>query len=87
VLYVREDLRGHARPLGDVNQLSSDGTVALDWWYPTHDGKYLAYGISKSGSENSTLHVIDCANGKQLSEAIEGTRLPSVAWEDGAGGR
>ena len=39
--------------------LAKDGTVALDWWVPSHDGKYVAYGTSAGGSEISTLHIID----------------------------
>ena len=66
VLLVREGLKGKDRTLIDPNQLSSDGTVALDWWFPSDDGKYVAYGTSASGSENSTLHLIETATGKLL---------------------
>jgi len=81
VLYVREGLRGTDRVLVDVNQMSADGTVALDWWFPADDGKYVAYGASANGSEESTLHVIDSATGKLLPDSIERTRFASVAWK------
>jgi prolyl oligopeptidase len=81
VLYVREGVNGSDRVLVDANQLAADGTIALDWWYPTDDGKYVAYGTSPSGSEMSTLHVIETATGKQLPDAIERTRAASVAWK------
>jgi prolyl oligopeptidase len=55
--------------------------VAVDWWYPSDDGKYLAYGTSPSGSEQSTLHVIESATGKLLPDAIERTRIAVVAWK------
>jgi prolyl oligopeptidase len=80
VLYVREGLNGKDRVLVDVNALASDGTIALDWWYSSHDGKYVAYGTSPSGSEMSTLHVIETASGKLLPDAIDRTRAASVAW-------
>ena len=32
VLYVRKGVDGHDEVLVDANQLSKDGTVALDWW-------------------------------------------------------
>ena len=51
VLLVREGLNGKDRVLVDVNQLAADGTVALDWWFPSDDGKYVAYGNSAGGSE------------------------------------
>jgi prolyl oligopeptidase len=81
VLYVRESVDGKDRLLLDANQLAADGTIALDWWYPSEDGKYVAYGLSPSGSELSTLHVIETASGKTLPDAIERTRAASVAWK------
>src|SRR5713101_2972761 len=81
VLYVRDGLSGTDRTLVDANQMSADGTVALDWWFPSEDGKYVAYGTSASGSEESTLHLIETASGKVLPDAIERTRFASVAWK------
>lgn len=81
VLLVREGVSGKDRVLVDVNSLAADGTIALDWWQPSEDGTYVAYGTSPSGSEMSTLHVIETSTGKLLSEAIERTRAASVAWK------
>ena len=61
MLYVRKGVDGKDEVLVDANQLAKDGTVALDWWQTSHDGKYVAYGTSASGSEMSTLHVIETA--------------------------
>jgi prolyl oligopeptidase len=80
VLYVRTGLSGKDRALIDVNESAADGTVALDWWYSSHDGKYIAYGISANGSEESTLHVIETATGRLLPEMIDRTRAASLAW-------
>jgi prolyl oligopeptidase len=80
VLFVREGVNGNDRTLVDVNQLAADGTVALDWWVPSDDGKYVAYGTSPSGSEMSTLHVIETATGQLLPDSIERTRAVSLAW-------
>jgi prolyl oligopeptidase len=81
VLLVREGLRGNDRALVDVNQLAADGTMALDWWFPSDDGKYVAYGVSASGSEESVLHVIETAGAKILPDTIERTRFASLAWK------
>jgi prolyl oligopeptidase len=85
VVYVRERRDGKAlqkkdRSLIDVNALAPDGTIALDWWYPSEDGKYVAFGTSPNGSELSTLQVIETETGKLLAENIERTRAASVAW-------
>ena len=81
VLYVRKGVDSKDEVLVDVNPLSTDGTIALDWWYPSHDGKYVAYGTSESGSEMSTLRVIETATRKLLPDAIARTRAASVAWK------
>ncbi len=88
ILYMREGLNGGLndelnekdRVLVDVNKMSSDGTVALDWWFAAEDGKYVAYGTSASGSEESTLHIVESATGKVLPDTIDRTRFASVAW-------
>jgi len=81
VLLVREGVHGTDRVLVDVNKLAADGTLALDWWGPSDDGKYVTYGTSPSGSELSTLHIIETATGKLLPDSIERTRAASIAWK------
>jgi prolyl oligopeptidase len=80
VLYVRDGVGGGDRVLIDPAALSADGTTALDWWHPSHDGSLLAWGRSESGSEESTLYVRDVSTGQDLPDRIEGTRYASVAW-------
>jgi prolyl oligopeptidase len=86
VLYVRESINGSDRILVDVNKMSDDGTVALDWWFCSDDGKYVAYGTSASGSEESTLRLIESATGNVLPDTIERTRFASVAWKKDSSG-
>jgi prolyl oligopeptidase len=80
VLLVREGIHGKDRALVDVNQMSADGTVALDWWAPSDDGKYVAYGTSPGGSEESTLRIVETASGKLLPDTIDRARHANVAW-------
>jgi prolyl oligopeptidase len=80
VLYVRDALNGPDRTLVDANQLATDGTIALDWFQPSDNGKYVAYGTSQSGSEMSTLHIIETKTGTILPDTIERTRAASIAW-------
>src|SRR5438876_4451599 len=70
----------HDRVLFDANQLAADGTIALDWYQPSENGKYLAYGTSPSGSEMSTLHILETKTGNALPDTIERTRAASIAW-------
>ena len=83
VLHLREaDAEPSAkdRVLVDVNQLSVDGTRALDWWFPSEDGRYVAYGVSSNGDEESVLRVREVATGEDLPDVITRTRGCSVAW-------
>jgi prolyl oligopeptidase len=52
VLLVREGVHGKDRVLVDVNHMSADGTVALDWWSPSDDGRYVAYFFWRVGGEH-----------------------------------
>jgi len=80
VLYVRDSLNGADRVLVDPNQMAADGTVALDWFQPSENGKYVAYGTSAGGSEMSTLHIVETKTGTVLPDTIERTRAASIAW-------
>ncbi len=80
VLYVRDGLRGDDRALVDPNTLAKGETVSLDWFEPSQDGDLLAYGLSRGGTEDSTLHVRDVASGRDLPDVIERTRYASLCW-------
>ena len=68
------------------NRLDKKGLVSLDWWYPSPDGRYIAYGLSREGNEWSTLYVADLKSMKKLKDVIPRTRYASVAWlPDGSG--
>jgi prolyl oligopeptidase len=84
IVYVREG-RPDARPrvVLDPNTMSADGTVALDWMFPSPDGSLLAYGTSSDGSEMSTLKILNVASGEHLPDTITRTRACTVAWEPG----
>jgi prolyl oligopeptidase len=86
VLYVRQGVHGEDRVVIDPNALDSSGAVALDWYYPSDDGRLLAYGLSENGSEQSVLHLLDLDTGTALDDRIPHTRAADLAWlPDGAG--
>jgi prolyl oligopeptidase len=74
----------------DPNALDAKGTTTIDWFVPSHDGKYVAISISQGGSEDGTLHIYETATGKALSDSIAHVQYPtaggSAAWNaDGTG--
>src|SRR6266566_1785715 len=84
-----KDLKSEKMVL-DPNVLDAKGTTAIDWFVPSHDGKYVAISISKGGSEDGTLHIYETATAKPLPDAIAHVQYPtaggSAAWDaDGTG--
>ena len=80
VLYVRDGIEGVDRPLVDPNELDRSGLVTIDWYYPSPDARLVAVGLSRGGTEMSTLHVRDVASGRDLGIAIPHTQRSQVAW-------
>jgi prolyl oligopeptidase len=80
VLYVQDLPNGNPRPLIDVNGLAADGTVALSVWEPSYDGRYLAFGLAKAGSDWQEFQVRDVASGKDLTDKLEWIKFSSPAW-------
>jgi len=81
VFYVKETLDGEAKVVLDPNKLSDDGTVALSSISFSRDGKYLAYNISRSGSDWNEIFVIDLATGKQLDDHIRWAKFSGAEWK------
>ncbi len=44
--------------------------ATIDWFKGSNDGKLMAMGISRGGSENSTLRVYDVKKGRFLKDAV-----------------
>ena len=83
-LYVRSGLDGRERLLVDpeATKTTVGEHYAIDYFSPSPDNRYVAYGISAGGSEESVLHVIDVASGKETGEAIDRAQFGSPAWDD-----
>jgi prolyl oligopeptidase len=86
-LFVRQGTGGPDRVLVDPTAMSSAKShMSLDWWRASPDGKYVVYGLSKDGSEDSLLHILTVADGKDLSESIPNTEGANPQWLDDASG-
>jgi prolyl oligopeptidase len=85
-LFVR-DGSGQDRVLVDPTTVSdAKSHVSLDWWRAAPDGKYVVYGLSKDGSEDSVLQVLKVADGKDLPDQIANTQDANPQWlDDGSG--
>ena len=80
VLYRASSLSDPGEVLLDPNKLSTDGTVALQSVTYSKDGKYLAYTISRSGSDWVEIYVMDTETGKLLPDHIQWAKFTAAAW-------
>lgn len=82
VLFTQKDTCcGNGEVLLDPNLLSNDGTVSLSSISISKNGQYLAYGISKAGSDWVEIHVKDISTGKDLKDEIKWVKFSGVAWK------
>ncbi len=80
VAYFMKSLDEEPKVLLDPNQLSEDGTVSLTQFVVSEDGKYLAYGISRGGSDWNEFFVKDIETGKDLTDHIEWVKFSGISW-------
>ena len=64
----------------DPNTLSTDGTVALKGIYFSHNGRYMAYVISRSGSDWEEIYVKDCQTGRDIDDHIVWAKFTGATW-------
>ncbi len=81
VLYKKEGLNGEASALIDPNTFSADGTVSLSGISFSKDAKYMAYSISKAGSDWNEWFVMEVATCKKLNDKLEWIKFSGLAWK------
>jgi prolyl oligopeptidase len=69
-LYMR-DSGGTTKILVDPDHFSKSVPEAINYFQPSQDGKYVAYGVSGGGSEAAVLRVIDTATLQDQGVAID----------------
>ena len=80
-LYTRAGADSAEQLLLDPETLTANGVhYSIDYYQPSLDGNLVAIGISPGGSENSVMHVLDTATGKDLGERIDRAQFGAVSW-------
>ncbi len=81
VMYIQNGLDGDPEVLLDPNTLSEDGTVALSSLGISKDGSYLAYGISRGGSDWNEIYVMNIATREILEDHINWVKFSGISWK------
>jgi prolyl oligopeptidase len=81
VLMVR-DAGGAGEPRLLLDPAAAGPRVAIDWYYPSPGGSFVAVGLSQNGDERSVLRVLDAATGTEPrpAERIERCKWSTVSW-------
>ncbi|CAL5418534.1 unnamed protein product [Camellia sinensis] len=80
VLFMQDSLDGEPEVLLDPNGLSKDGTVAMSICAVSEDAKYLAYGLSSSGSDWVTIKVKQVENKTIEPDIVSWVKFSSLCW-------
>jgi prolyl oligopeptidase len=62
----------------DPNSASSKGSVAIDFYVPSLDGKFVAAAVSENGSEDSSAVIFEVATGKKLADVVPRVNFASA---------
>ena len=74
------------RVLIDPQTLSEDGSISLGGFFPSPDGRLMAYKLKRNNADQATVYIMDVNTGKTLSDKIEGGRYAYPEWlQDGSG--
>ncbi len=80
VLHTQQGRSGRVSVLLDPNTLSADGTVALTSTEPSENGRLLAYGVARSGSDWNEIRVRDVESARDLADTVRWVKFSGISW-------
>ncbi len=80
VLYTVDSLEAKPRVLLDPNKLTADGTAALSGYAISENGRLMAYGIARAGSDWQEWKVRDVRTAEDLNEEIKWVKFSGASW-------
>ena len=80
VIYTLTDLDAEPELLADPNTWSEDGTVALASYFPSPDGKFMAFLVQDGGSDWRVGKVIEVESRKELPDRLDWLKFTNLSW-------
>ncbi|HMR39364.1 MAG TPA: prolyl oligopeptidase family serine peptidase [Ignavibacteria bacterium] len=80
ILYRQKGTEAEPAVFLDPNEFSSEGTIAVIEVSVSPDNRYLAYAISKDGSDWEEIFIMEIESGKKLDDCIKWVRYSSISW-------
>jgi len=81
VLYYQNGLEGEQSVLLDPNTLASDGTASINGLGFSKDAQYMAYGVSRAGSDWVTIYVMNLETGNRLPDSVKWVKFSGINWK------
>jgi len=86
VVYLQADLESPPEVLFDPNTWSDNGTIALASYYPSPDGRHVAYLVQEGGSDWRTARVMSIEDRNVLADELHWLKFTDLSWaRDGSG--
>jgi prolyl oligopeptidase len=86
IVYWKQGETGAEKVLLDPNTWSTDGSASVRGFWPTGDGRFVAFHKSEHNADETTTGVIDVTSGKLLPDSLVGTKYGAASWAaDGKG--
>lgn len=81
-LYYKSRLRGEWESLIDFNYNFGKDKIDLKNYKVSGNSKYLAYSISRNGSEWEEIQIINLTTRNHLKDHLFNVKFSSIAWKD-----
>jgi prolyl oligopeptidase len=81
IVYVREGRDGAERVLLDPNAWTKDGSEGLGGFWPSWDGRRVAFKVRHNNSDETTSYVLDADTLERSKiDVIDGTKYAGASW-------
>lgn len=79
---MRDGVNGKDRLLIDPEKFADrkDAHLALQYFRPSPDNRYVAFSLAAGGSEAGVLHILDTKTGKNLTETADRAKFGDTSW-------